>query len=167
MARKAYSNTSVGIAKSREEISDILVRWGVTGIQWEDEFELGYAQLRFKWRRESDEGEEGEEGEPIVARFRVTVESDEELKKEAIDKRNNQFSEKKFERIKADRGKREHRLLLNLLKNMFESIEEGIIPAEALLLPWIEDVSGMTVYEKIEPNIGMLSGSTLKKSLSE
>lgn len=156
--RKAYEGTSVAVGRSREQIDEILRNWGVSGIQWEDDYERGLAQLRFKWRREDKTS--------LVARFRIELESDEELNELAIDKRNGQFSKKKYDRIKAERGKREHRVLLNLLKNMFEAIEEGIIPAEALLLPWIEDSTGQTVYDKVEPQLHQLASKPLHKALS-
>lgn len=155
---RAYSNTTVAVSKSREDIDKILVRWGVTGIQWEDNFEDGMAQLRFRWKRP-------ESGVELVARFRIEVDSEEELKSKAVDQRSGRFSEKKYEREALGRGKREHRILMNLLKNMFEAIEEGIIPPEAVLLPWLEDASGQTVYEKIEPRLDMLASSTLNKAL--
>lgn len=159
--QRAYAGTTVAISKSREEIDNILRKWGVAGIQWEDDFDIGYASLRFRWKRKAEEDAE------LVARFRLDMDGEDDLKELAVDKRSGQFSEKKYERLKADRGKREHRILLNLLKNMFEAIEEGIMPAEALLLPWIEDSTGKTVYEKLEPNLGQLSSTTLHKALEE
>jgi len=155
---RAYEGTTVAVSKSREQIDSILLKWGVTGIQWEDDYERGHAQLRFRWKR-TDETE-------LVARFRVDLDSDEELREKAVDKRTNQFSEKKYDRVKADRGKREHRVLLNLLKNMFEAIDQGIMPPEALLLPWIEDSTGKTVYDKIEPQLHQLASKPLHKALS-
>jgi len=155
---RAYENTTIAVSKSREQIDSILRKWGVNGISWQDEFDLGRAQLRFKWERD--------DGTELVARFRVDLPTDEELRETAIDKRNGQFSEKKLERAKADLGKREHRVLLNLLKNMFEAIEAGIMPAEALLLPWIEDVNGETVYEKVEPKMSQLAQKPLHKALT-
>jgi hypothetical protein len=155
---KAYEGTTVAVSRSREQIDDIIRKWGVVGIQWEDDYEKGFATLRFRWKRD-DKTE-------LVARFRVDLESDDELRAHAIDKRNDQFSEKKYERIKLERGKREHRILLNLLKNMFEAIDEGIMPAEALLLPWLEDSEGMTVYDKIEPRLHQLATTPLHKALA-
>lgn len=155
---KAYENTTVAVSRSREQIDEIIRKWGVSGIQWEDDYEKGFATLRFRWKRE-DKTE-------LVARFRVDLDSDEELRTLAVDKRNNQFSEKKYERISLERGKREHRILLNLLKNMFEAIDEGIMPAEALLLPWLEDSEGMTVYDKIEPRLSQLATQPLHKALA-
>jgi hypothetical protein len=158
---RAYANTTVAISKSREAIDEIIRKWGVVGIQWEDDFDIGYSSLRFRWKRDNEEQSE------LVARFRLDMESEEALQELAVDKRSGQFSDKKYDRLKADRGKREHRILLNLLKNMFEAIEEGIMPAEALLLPWIEDSTGKTVYEKLEPNLNQLSSTPLHKALSE
>ena len=156
--RKAYDTTTVAVSKSREEVDKILLNWGVSGIQWEDDFDKGLAQLRFRWKRD--------DGTELVARFRVDLESEEELRESAIDLRNGQFSQKKYDRLKLERGKREHRVLLNLLKNMFEAIDEGIIPAESLLLPWLEDATGKTVYEKVAPQLSQLATQPLHKALS-
>ena len=155
---RAYAETTVAVSKSREQIDNILLKWGVSGIQWEDQFDMGLAQLRFRWRRDDDH--------ELVARFRVEVDSEESLKEKAIDQRSGQFSKKKYDRLRLARGKREHRILLNLLKNMFEAIEEGIIPAEALLLPWIEDVDGNTVYDKLSPSLHQLASTPLHKALA-
>lgn len=155
--RRAYADTPVAVSKTREAIDKILIKWGVVGIQWEDNYDLGIAQLRFRWKRD-DESE-------LVARFRIEVGTEEDLRQRAIDQRSGTFSQKKYDREKLHHGKREHRVLLNLLKNMFEAIEEGIIPAEALLLPWIEDVDGQTVYDKLSPKLGELASTPLHKAL--
>jgi hypothetical protein len=156
--RKAYQDTSVSINKSREEIDKILMKWGVVGIQWEDHFDSGVAQLRFRWKRD--------DGSVLTARFRVALASEEDLRKAAIDKRSGKFSQKKYDREKAVRGKREHRLLLNLLKNVFEAIEGGIMHPEQVLLPWLEDVEGQTVYDKLAPRLSMLADNPLHKALA-
>lgn len=156
--KRAYEETTVAVSKSREQIDKILLKWGVVGIQWEDQFDSGLAQLRFRWKREDDT--------ELVARFRIEVDSEDSLNEKANDLRSGTFSKKKYDRLKLNRGKREHRILLNLLKNMFEAIGEGIIPAEALLLPWIEDVDGQTVYDKVAPNLGQLASTPLHKALA-
>ena len=157
-SKRAYADTTIAVSKSREQIDVILQKWGVVGIQWEDQFDEGIAQLRFRWKRE-DESE-------LVARFRIEVDDEKALRERSVDQRSGKFSEKKYEREKLSRGKREHRILMNLLKNMFEAIEEGIMPAEALLLPWIEDVEGNTVYDKVAPNLGQLATVPLHKALA-
>lgn len=156
--KRAYEETTVAVSKSRDQINSIVQRWGAVGIQWEDDFEKGIAQLRFRWHRDDKND--------LVARFRIEVDSEEDLQSKAVDGRSGQFSKKKYDRLLAARGKREHRVLLNLLKNMFEAIEEGIIPAESVLLPWIEDVDGQTVYDKIAPNLHQLTSIPLHKALA-
>lgn len=157
MSRKAYQDTPVSVSKSREGIDKILKKWGVIGIQWEDAFESGYSQLRFKWKHGDDS--------ILVARFRIHVAGESELHKMAVDQRSGRFSTKKYEREKAARGKREHRVLLNLLKNVFEAIEAGIMKPEAILLPWIEDSDGQTVYDKLAPRLSMLATKPLHLAL--
>jgi len=156
--KRAYEDTTVAVSKSREQIDRILLKWGVVGIQWEDHFDSGLAQLRFRWKRDDDS--------ELVARFRIEVDSETDLEEKAKDQRSGKYSKKKYDRLKLNRGKREHRILLNLLKNMFEAIQEGIIPAEALLLPWIEDVDGQTVYDKVAPNLSQLASTPLHKALA-
>ena len=157
--RKFTDDTSVAITRSRKEIDDILKEWGVKGIQWEDNFDTGETTLRFRWKREVDDSE-------LVARFHVAIPSDDKLKELAIDKRTSgKFSQKKFERLKLERGKKEHRVLASFIKNAFEAINEGIIPAEALLMPWLEDATGKTVYDKVEPVLGQLASSPLHMAL--
>jgi len=156
--RRAYEDTSVSVAKSREEIDRILISWGVQGIQWEDNFDSGIAVLRFRWKREVD-------GTVLVARFHVALESEEKLREMAIDGRNGKFSKKKYDRLKQQQGKREHRVLSGFIKNSFEAIEEGIISAEALLMPWLEDSTGKTVYDKVGPVLSQLASTPLHKAL--
>lgn len=154
--RLAYESTSVTISRSREEIDGILRKWGVNGVQWEDDFGEGIVNLRFRWKRDGNE---------LVARFRLQLDNEEDLREKAIDGRNGKFSQTKYERVLAERGKREHRLLAAFLKDSFEAIEQGIISAEALLLPWIEDSRGKTVIEHVQPVMHKLGGNTLHKAL--
>lgn len=156
--RRAYEETTVSVSKSRSDIDKILKLWGVSGIQWEDDFEAGQATLRFKWTRET--------GKVLVARFRIMLDSDADLKEEAVDKRNGKFSQKKYERLLTQRGNREHRVLAAFIKNAFEAIEDGIITAEALLMPWLEDSTGATVYEKVEPVLDELASAPLHRALT-
>jgi len=150
-------NELVAVSKSRAGINRILSKWGVVGIQWEDDFDLGLALLRFRWKRE--------DGSELVARFRIDVDSEEQLKEKAKDGRSGIFSEKKYSRLKINRGKKEHKVLLSLITNMFIAINEKIMPAEALLLPWLEDSDGYTVYDKISPKLGLLSSRPLRDAL--
>ena len=158
MAR-AYEKTAVSVAKSRDDISRVLTRWGVSGVSWADDFEAGVAILRFKWRSEEDV--------QFVARFMLKLETDEELREASVDGRSGRFSTRKFDVNQQNRGKREHRLLSMFLKNTFEAVEEGIIIAEQVFLPWLEDAEGVTVAERLGPMLGRLPETTLPKMLAE
>lgn len=154
--RRAYEGTSVSIARSREEIDTLLRNWGVSGILWEDNFNKGIVNLRFRWENEDVH---------YVARYQIVLDSDEKLRELAIDGRSGNPSEKKFERMLAERGKREHRVLAAFLKNVFEAVEQGIIDAQAVFLPWLEDSEGHTVYERIGPVMKKIGTMSLPKAL--
>jgi len=158
MPNKAYDNTSVGIAKSRGDIDVILRRWGVTGISWGEDYDSGIVVLRFRWKREDD-------GQQYSARFTIQIETDKELEEKAIDQRSGRHSDKKHLRLKNNRGKREHRVLFYMLKSLFEAVEEGLMVPEQVFLPWIEDVEGITIFERIGPVMGELTGASLPKAL--
>ena len=154
--KKAYEGTSVTISRSREQIDTLLRNWGVSGIQWEDDFKSGTVNLRFRWEND---------GTNYVARFRLALDDDEKLEELSVDGRSGKPSEKMLERLKVERGKREHRVLAAFLKNVFEAVEQGIIEAEAVFLPWIEDSEGMTVYERLGPVMKQLKSTSLPKAL--
>jgi len=46
----SYESTSVSVGRSREQIDEMLRSWGVSGIQWEDDFDKGVCHLRFRWK---------------------------------------------------------------------------------------------------------------------
>ena len=156
--KRAYEGTSVSIGRSREEIDLLLRNWGVSGIQWEDDFKRGIVNLRFRWENKNDKSS-------YIARFQLALDDDEKLEELSIDGRSGKPSEKKLDRLKAERGKREHRVLSAFLKNVFEAVEQGIIDAEAVFLPWIEDSEGLTVYERLGPVMKRLNITTLPKAL--
>jgi hypothetical protein len=156
--RKIYDGNSVTIAKSREEIDTILRKWGVSGILWEDNFGKGTVSLRFRWKNDEVE---------YVARYQIQLDSDEELKELAIDGRSGIFSQKKLDRLLADRGKREHKNLAAFLKNVFEAVDQGVIDAQAVFLPWLEDGEGRTVYERIGPVMKQMGSMTLPRALKD
>ena len=157
MAR-AYEKTTVSVAKSRELIESTLRRWGVSGVSWSDDFDESAVILRFRWNNDEV---------VFVARFILQLPTDENLKEVAIDGRTNRFSTNKFEKLCEERGRREHRLLAMFLKNTFEAVEEGIINAEQVFLPWLEDKDGVTVAERLGPIMNQLPKSSLKKMLTE
>ena len=160
MTRRAYEKTAISVAKSRGDIDAVLRKWGVTGISWGEDYDSGIVVLRFRWKREDD-------GQQYAARFTIQIKTDKELEEESIDNRSGRYSEKKHLRLKNARGKREHRVLFFMLKSLFEAVEDGLMVPEQVFLPWIEDVDGLTVFERIGPVMGQLTGSTLPKALKE
>lgn len=154
---RAYEKTTVSVAKSRELIENTLRKWGVSGVAWSDDFDESAVVLRFRWNNNDT---------VYVARFILQLPTDEELREIAIDGRTNRFSTNKFEKLCEDRGRREHRLLAMFLKNTFEAVEEGIIAAEQVFLPWLEDKNGVTVAERLGPIMHQLPKSSLKNMLT-
>lgn len=156
--KRTHERTTLSIARTREQIDRILKRWGVAGIQWEDNFEKGVVNLRFRWKNEDD-------GIQYVARYQMTFEDDEKLREKAVDGRNQKFSRKKFDRLKKERGKQEHRVFLRFLSNVIETVNSGLIDVVQVFLPWLEDAEGVTVFERIGPVMSKLSTSSLPKAL--
>ena len=136
--RKFAQDTQVSITRSRGAIDKLLREWGASGVQWTDNWDTGDVMLRFVWRYE-------EQG--YVARINVKVPSDEELKEQAVDGRTHQFSQGKMDKLRDQRGKQEHRLLVLWLKAVFNAVEAGIVEAEVLFLPFLEDRRGRTMAE--------------------
>ena len=157
MPNKAYATTNVGIAKSRGDIDSILRKWGVTGISWAEDYNSGIIMLRFRWKRD--------DAQEYSARFTIQIDTDEALEEKAVDKRSGRHSDKKHLRLKNNRGKREHRVLFYMLKSLFEAVEEGLMVPEQVFLPWIEDVEGVTIFERIGPVMGQLTGKPLPMAL--
>lgn len=147
MGRKYANDTSVAVAKSRGEIEKLLRVWGAAQMQWSDDFDGGRAMLRFIW-------EYG--GTSYTARFTVSVPTAEATRKEAIDGRSGAFSQRKYDKAMERRGMVEHRELALLLKAIFVAVEAGLITAEQVFLPFLEDVSGRTVSECVLPELSRI-----------
>jgi len=158
-AQKAYDKTNVAISKSRGYIDSILRKWGVTGISWGEDYDSGLVVLRFRWKRD--------DGQEYSARFTIQIETDKELEEKAVDQRSGRHSDKKHLRLRNNRGKREHRVLFYMLKSLFEAVEDGLMVPEQVFLPWIEDVEGVTIFERIGPVMGQLTGESLPKALGD
>lgn len=152
--RRFAENTSVMVSKSRGHIDQLLREWGADGLAWHDDFNNGIVTLRFLWSREETK---------YAARISLHVPTREEITKLSTDGRTGTFSQTKFRRFTADVGKREHRLLLLWLKAMFNAIDQGLVSAETIFLPFFEDKHGRTVAEVALPRLGALNtGSALR-----
>ena len=155
MTKRRYANeTSVGVASSRGDIQRVLEQFGAEQIQWSDDFKGGQSMIRFLWNHEDT---------TYVARFSIKAQTEAEMREEAKDGRNGLFSQSKFEKIRARRGMVEHRELYLLIKALLVSVEAGIVKAEEVLLPLLEDKTGQTVAEQVLPHLKKLhTGSALR-----
>jgi len=145
MARRRYAQqTSVAVSKSKGEIEDLLRKWGASQMGWHDDFDSGKVFLRFMWYH--DEA-------PFMARFTIELASKAALTEEAGDQRNGKFSQPKFDKLLRRRGMVEHRGLLLFLKAVFNAVDLGIITAEQVFLPYLEDDQGRTVAELVVPQL--------------
>jgi hypothetical protein len=144
--RRFAEDTSVPISRSRGEIDQLLRSWGAQGIQWTDDFEHDRVMLRFVWPR-------GEQR--FMARFALSLQDREELKEEAKGVYGT-VREAYFEKLVQGRGKREHRVLLLWLKAALNAVDSGLIDAETIFLPFLEDRNGKTIAEIALPRLGVL-----------
>jgi len=147
MGRKYARETTVPVAKSRQEIDTVLRKWGANQLQWSDDYENGRAMLRFLWKHGDDS---------FIARFSIQMPTDSQLREECVDGRNGDFSQTKYDKATKRRGMIEHRELALFIKAAFVAVEAGIIPAEHIFLPFIEGGDGMTVAEAIMPRLGVM-----------
>lgn len=145
------SNTDVPVEESRSQINTLLRDWGVSGIQWTENYELNSVMIQFVWRHNDI---------PYVAKMTVRLPDDSELVEMARHKRTGKVSEDRLADLKICRGWREHRVLYIFLKGSFEAIENGIITAEQLFLPWLVGRDGRTVGEVIAPRLPSLLSDT-------
>lgn len=159
--RRYAEDTAVPISRSRGEIDQLLRAWGAQGIQWTDDFEHDQVMLRFIWPRDEQR---------FMARFVVRLPGRDVLAGDALDGRTGRVSPGKLERLLAERGKREHRVLALWLKAALNAVDSGLVQAEELFLPFLEDRNGKTVAELAIPKLGLLldgSGARLLPAPSD
>jgi hypothetical protein len=147
MGRRYASDTSVSVSKSRGEIENVLRVWGAKQMQWSDDFDGGRAMLRFIWERE---------GVTYTARFTIGVPTKEDIREESLDGRTGRFSQSKYDKAMSRRGMVEHRELALLLKAIFVAVDCGLISAEQVFLPFLEDQYGVTVSDRVLPGLAQM-----------
>ena len=147
MGRRYANDTSVSVAKSRGEIEKLLRAWGARQMQWSDDFDGGKAMLRFIWDND---------GTQYTARFEVDVQTAAEIKEEAVHATTGRFLQAKYDKAMERRGMVEHRELALLLKAIFVAVERGLITAEQVFLPFLEDQYGFTVSDRVLPGLAKM-----------
>lgn len=156
---KRYAGgTKVGVARSRNQIDNLLRDFGATGIQWTNEWTpVKHATLRFTWIHE---------GVHLMAKIRMVCDH-KLISKNAIDGRSGNVSNAKLEKLLSQWDSEAHRLLLLFLKGAFFAIEAGMISAEQIFLPFFEDNSGRTVWEIMQPRLIELPQASAARLLTE
>lgn len=156
MTRRFAEDTRVPVAKSRSEIDGLLRGWGAAGVQWTDDWETSVVTLRFRWPHGS---------KTFAARMTIKLPSAKDLEPLAVDNRSGGISERKLDKLLADRGKREHRLLLLLIKSTLNAVDAGVISDVEAFLPYLEGKDGRTVGEVGRERLGLLATGSAAKLL--
>ena len=141
MTRRFAQDTQVAVERSRGQINELLRRWGCHRIGWMDD-EAG-CELVFEFVH--DGGKDGLQ--TLHARYRLTYPTDEELEQKAQGARGLRAGY--LEKLQSHVGRREHRLLLLLLKANLEAVEEGLLDPAVVFLPYIVTDNGQTVGERV------------------
>lgn len=135
--RRFAAETTVPISRSRDGIDRLLRAWGADGIMWADDIAKARVTLRFVWPHD---------GRRYIAKFTLQLATDEALLREAQNRRGEVVSGR-VDKLRAARGRQEHRVLLVWLTAVFNAIAAGLTTAETVLLPWLEGKDGRTFGE--------------------
>lgn len=150
MSRYAQT-TTVPIERSRQEINRIIQRWGAKGIGWLDDWEHNRVILQFRFAHDAG-------GIPVLfnAQFTLQLDREQEIRERCMGVRG--LRQAQFEKEMANRGKREHRVLLLWLKGCFEAVEEGLVDPAVLFMPFYVGARGETVADVLMPALGKVNG---------
>ncbi len=133
---KAYSNTTVSLFKTQDDLERLLGKHGITASRWthlaETDSTPGIVRFEFEWRRENG----GQLG------FRVDV---------------------SYQYVAGPKGgqrgttrEQAGRALFWHVKNLLDAVDFGIVDLEQAFLPHLLTASGRTVYEEVEPRLESL-----------
>jgi hypothetical protein len=114
--------------------------------------------LQFTWDHD---------GAAYLARFVITVPSDAELRAQSLHARTDKFLPARFAQLQRDAGRREHRVLFNWIKAALNAVEEGIVDAERIFLPFLVGKDGRTVADVALPNMRKLLGNSAQALLPD
>jgi len=146
--KKAYAGTLVSVDKSMGEVTSLLRRRSVTGLQWTEEGLR--ATLRFRWTSAA--------GVMLCARFGLEVTPPRAPRgRRLTSKQIDDFLEKERRRL--------FRVLVHFLKNLFEAVDGGLLTLEQALLPYLEDGAGQTIGELLGPRLALLAARPLAMAL--
>ena len=151
---KFASDTSVPIARTRDEINRLLTEWKCASIGWTDHLAEKTVAVEFVWMKDEKDAKGLITGHYAYrVRFTIGIPKDRDLRRGEWGKRPS-LSENE----QAQAWRSAHRLLLLKLKADLNAAASGLAKAEEIFLPWMVDQSGRTLSEVIMP--------TLKQSYS-
>jgi hypothetical protein len=157
--RRYAEDTEVAISRSREQIGEILRRWKCEGIGWYDDFAKDRVILQFIVPRLV-----GDRAVAYKVQFSIGLPLEAEITKHATGARG--FSDVRYADLMAKRGRREHRVLHLWIKAALEAVEDGIVPFEAIFLPFFLRDDGQTVAEAVLPQLPKLMGAPAARMLT-
>lgn len=159
--RRFAQDTEVNVASSREQIGRLLAQWKCEKTGWLDDHKGNRVVLQFVIPRLIPGTDKAV---AYRVQFAVTLPTDDELEKAATGSRG--IAEAKLQTLKDRRGRRDHRLLYLWIKAALEAVTEGIVPFEAIFMPFFLRDDGATIYEAAEPSMHKLLGMPASKMLT-
>lgn len=142
-----YADTGVSIEKSRHDISGLLARRGVGGVQWTT-WPDGKSVLRFEF--EAD-------GRTYMARLHIDPKGQGRPFKWSYRARTNRQTQE--EKHREQEARRLHRTLYWYVKSKLEAIEAGLETPTQAWLAAIEGPRGHTIFQELEHGLrSMVAG---------
>jgi hypothetical protein len=159
--RRYAQDTEVAISRSREQITQLLCEWSCEQIGWLDDFAKDRVLLQFVVPRIVPGTKDAI---AFRAQFSIKLEPDAKLRLKATGARG--FSDVRYADLMNRRGRREHRVLFLWIKAALEAVTEGIVPFEALFLPFLVREDGITVADAVMPMLHKALGAPAAKMLT-
>lgn len=161
--KPAYHGTKIEVSKSKAEAEEIVRRRGCKAYQWttQEHLQTGRPRHEFRFELKISNG--------ASVRVRLTVNTPETKQRysHGIGARNvpaSRVRRKPKEEVEAEE-RRLMRVLVAHLKSMFVSAESGLVRIEDVFLAHIEDFSGKTVAEYLQPVLSQLTAHPLTPAM--
>ena len=160
--RRYAQDTEVAIERSRDQITKLLREWNTEGIGWLDDFAHDRVLLQFVIPRLVPGKTEAV---AYKAQFAIQLEPDADIRKAATGARG--FSDVRYQDLLNRRGRRQHRVLFIWIKAALEAVTEGVVPFEAIFLPFFVREDGTTVADAALPHLAKMLGAPINRMLTD
>jgi hypothetical protein len=159
--RRFAQDTEVNVQRSREQIGYLLSEWSCEQTGWLDDHKGSRVVLQFVIPRLIPGTSNAV---AYRVQFAVDLPKDSELEKAATSSRG--VAEGKLAQLRERRGRREHRVLYLWIKAALEAVTEGIVPFEAIFMPFFVRDDGATIYEAAAPTMHKLLAVPVSRMLT-